>query len=75
MSILKAEKKEQMLKKQKSRIINAKNKKLNKINMVLLGAGLLLMLFGQNKVGSIIIWVGVAIFVYVKLSNIGSRRP
>lgn len=70
-----AEKKEQMQKMQKSRITNTKNKKLNKINMVILGAGLLLTLFGQNIVGSILIWIGVAIFVYVKLSNIGTRRP
>ena len=73
-SILKAEKKEQMIQKQKSRVIIAKNKKVNKINMVILGAGLLLMLLGQNVAGNILIWIGVGIFVYTLLSSISSRR-
>lgn len=72
--ILKAEKKEQMIQKQKSRVIIAKNKKVNKINMVILGAGLLLMLLGQNVAGNILIWIGVGIFVYTLLSSISSRR-
>ena len=72
--ILKAEKKEQMIQKQKSRVIIAKNKKVNKINMVILGAGLLLMLLGQTVAGNILIWIGVGIFVYTLLSSISSRR-
>ena len=71
---LKAEKKEKMIQKQKSRVIIAKNKKVNKINMVILGAGLLLMLLGQNMLGNILIWGGVGIFVYTLLSSISSRR-
>lgn len=71
---LKAEKKKQMIQKQKSRVIIAKNKKVNKINMVILGAGLLLVLLGQNVAGNLLIWIGVGIFVYVQLSAIIARR-
>jgi len=71
---LKADKKEQMIQKQKSRVVIAKNKKVNKINMIILGTGLLLSLLGQNVAGSILIWIGVGIFVYTLLSGIGRRR-
>lgn len=73
-STLKAEKKKQMIMNQKFRTINARNKKVNKINMVMLGTGLLLMLFEQNKIGSILIWIGVAIFAYTRLSSLFMRR-
>ena len=71
---MKAEKKEQMIRKQKSRTINARNKKVNKVNLVILGAGLLLVLLGQNVAGNLLIWIGVGIFVYVQLSAIIARR-
>ena len=74
MSTLKAEKKEQMIQKRKSRVIIAKSRKANKITILILGAGLLLMLFGQDKAGSIIIWIGVGIFVYTQLSGIIGKR-
>lgn len=71
---MKAEKKEKMIQRQKSRVVIAKNKKVNKINLVILGAGLLLMLLGQTVAGNILIWIGVGIFVYTLLSNLASRR-
>ena len=68
------EKKERIIKKQKFLAILARNRKINKINIFILGAGLLFMLIGQNVVGNIIIWPGVAIFIYTLLSNTIARR-
>jgi len=71
---VKTEKMERIIKKQKSLAILARNRKINKINIFILGAGLLFMLIGQNLVGNILIWPGVAIFIYTLLSNTNARR-
>lgn len=73
-SKLKLDKKERIIRKQKSRAILVRNKKINKINIFVLGVGLLLLLFGQNMVGNILIWVGVGTFVYTQLSGSMARR-
>lgn len=72
--MLKPDKKERIIKKQKSLAILARNRKINKINIFILGAGLLFILLEQNVIGSILIWPGIAIFVYTQISNINARR-
>ncbi len=72
--MLKPDKKERIIKKQKSLAILTRNRKINKINIFILGAGLLFILLEQNVIGSILIWPGIAIFVYTQISNINARR-
>ncbi|WP_406657110.1 hypothetical protein V7O62_00770 [Methanolobus sp. ZRKC2] len=71
---MKLEKKEKIIRKQKFRNILVRNKKINKINIFILGAGLLLTLLGQNQVASVLIWTGVAIFIYTTLTSAFARR-
>lgn len=73
-SKLKLDKKERIIRKQKSRAILVRNKKINKINIFVLGVGLLLLLLGQNLAGNVLIWVGVGTFVYTQLSGSMARR-
>lgn len=63
-----------MIRKQKSRAILARNRKINKINIFILGTGLLFIFLGWNEVGPLVIWSGVLIFVYTQLSSIIARR-
>ena len=72
---MKPEKKEKLIRKQKSRNILIRNKKINKINVFIFAAGLLLMFIGQEQIASILIWTGVAILVYTILSSIFAHRP
>lgn len=74
MSILKLEKKERIVKNQKYRSILVRNRKINRINIFILGAGLMLMLLGENQVASILMWTGFAIFIYTTLSSVFARR-
>jgi len=72
--ILKLEKKERITRKQKSRSILIRNRKINRMNIYVLGSGLLLMFLGENQIASVIIWIGFAIFVYTIISNAIARR-
>lgn len=71
---MKLEKKERIIRNQNSRSILVRNRKINKMNIFILGTGLLLMLLGQNQVASILIWAGVAIFMYTLLTSVFARR-
>lgn len=71
---MKLEKKERIIRNQNSRSILVRNRKINKMNIFILGAGLLLMLLGQNQVASILILAGVAIFMYTLLTSVFARR-
>jgi hypothetical protein len=73
-NILKLEKKERIIRKHKSRSILVRNRKINRINIFILGIGLMLMFLGQNQVASILIWAGVAIYMYTALTNAFARR-
>lgn len=74
MSILKLEKKERIIRNQNSRSILVRNRKINKMNIFILGAGFLLMFLGQDQFASILIWAGVAIFMYTLLTSVFARR-
>lgn len=70
---MKADKKENMIEKQKYIAILVRNRKLTKINLIILGSGLLLTL-GEVKIGGIIVWVGIVIFVFTLFSNLAAKK-
>jgi len=72
--ILKSEKKERMIRNQKYRNIRTRNKKINRINLMILAIGLLLLFLGQDILASVLIWAGVAIGMYTILSSIFAHR-
>lgn len=71
---MKAEIKENMIERQKYIAILVRNRKLTKVNLIILGSGLLLTLGGFEEVGSIIVWVGIVIFVFTLFSNVATKR-
>jgi hypothetical protein len=71
---MKADKKENMIERQKYIAILVRNRKLTKINLIILGSGLLLTLARFEDVGSIIVWVGIVIFVFTLFSNLAAKR-
>jgi len=74
---LKAEKKDNMVKMRAYKKVINQNKRINKINFVILAAGLLLVVLGVQKVGNYLLWVGMFVFFITALSGIfasGSLR-
>ena len=71
---MKAEKKENLTERQKYIAILVRNRQLTKVNLIILGSGLLLTLGGFEDVGSIIVWVGIVIFVFTLFSNLAAKK-
>jgi hypothetical protein len=71
---VKAEKKENLTERQKYIAILVRNRQLTKINLIILGSGLLLTLAHFEEVGSMIVWVGIVIFVFTLFSNLAAKR-
>lgn len=71
---MKADKKENMIERQKYIAILVRNRKLTKINLIILGSGLLLTLARFEEVGSLIVWVGIVIFVFTLFSNLAAKK-
>ncbi len=71
---MKAEKKENLTERQKYIAILTRNRQLTKVNLIILGSGLLLTLGGFEEYGSIIVWVGIVIFVFTLFSNLAAKR-
>ena len=74
---LKAEKKESMQKMRAYKKVRGQNKKLNKIYLVALAAGLLLTLLGMKEIGGYIMWTAIFVFILTGLLSIlasGSLR-
>lgn len=74
---MKAEKKDNMVKMRAYKKVINQNKRINKINFVILAAGLLLVVLGVQKVGNYLLWVGMFVFFITALSGIfasGSLR-
>lgn len=72
-----AEKKENLEKKRAYKKVVDQNKKINKINLVVLAVGLLLTVLGMEKAGSYLIWVGIFVLFITSISSIlasGSLR-
>ncbi|KAF5423426.1 MAG: hypothetical protein C5S45_00935 [Candidatus Methanocomedens sp.] len=70
---MKADKKENLTERQKYIAILVRNRKLTKINLIILGSGLLLTM-GEVKIGGIIVWVGIVIFVFTLFSNLAAKK-
>lgn len=72
-----AEKKENLEKMRAYKKVVDQNKRINKINLVVLVAGLLLTVLGMEKAGNYLIWVGIFVLFITVISGIlasGSLR-
>ena len=72
-----AEKKENLVKMRAYKKVVSQNKRINKINLVVLAAGLLLTILGMEKIGSYLLWVGIFVLFITAISGIlasGSLR-
>jgi hypothetical protein len=75
--VLKAEKKKNLAKMQAYKKVVSQNKRINKINLVVLVAGLLLTVLGMEKAGSYLLWTGMFVLLITAISGIlasGSLR-
>jgi hypothetical protein len=68
--VLKAEKKENLVKMQAYKKVADKNKKINKAGFILLAAGVLLTILGQEKVASYLLWTGMFVLFITAISGI-----
>ena len=71
---MKPEKKENLTERNKYIAILTRNRQLTKINLIILGSGLVLTMAGFEEIGSIIVWVGIVIFVFTLFSNLVAKR-
>ncbi|KXS41460.1 hypothetical protein HWN40_08360 [Methanolobus zinderi] len=70
---MKKEKKETIREQHKNLAVLHRNKKLLKINVIILSLGLALSYFGQEEIGEPMLWLGIIIFVYTLVSNYIAR--
>lgn len=70
---MKTEKKENMLAKQRYVAIMKRNRRINKVNIFILAAGLLLPLVGYKEIGDQVLWLGIIIFIYTMGSGLIAR--
>jgi len=70
---MKKEKKETLQEQHKNLAVLHRNKKLLKINVIILSLGLVLSYFGQEEIGEPMLWLGIIIFVYTLVSNYIAR--
>ena len=74
---MKAQKKENMVKMRAYKKVLDQNKRVNKINLVILAAGLVLTILGREKAGSYFLWTGMFVLLVTGISGIfasGSLR-
>ncbi|MCC7575388.1 MAG: hypothetical protein KK926_00965 [Methanomethylovorans sp.] len=71
---MKAYKKDQLHAKQRYIAILKTNKKLARINVLILSAGLALSYLGKDNIGNPLLWMGIIIFIYTISSNLIARR-
>lgn len=74
---MKAEKKENMEKMRAYKKVKDQNKRVNKINIVILAVGLILTVLGMEKIGSYFLWTGMFVLIITGISGIfasGSLR-
>ena len=69
MKLLKQEKKDNMVARQRAAAILKRNKKISNANIVILAVGLVLTFTAYDEIGRQIIWLGVMTFVYTLVSN------
>ena len=64
------EKKKNLVKMRGYKKVMAQNKRINKINFIVLAAGLLLILVGQGEIGNYVLWAGLFVFFSTAVSGI-----
>ena len=67
---MKAEKKKNLEKVQAYNKVVSQNKRINKINLVVLVAGLLLTVLGMENAGSYLLWTGMFVLLITAISGI-----
>lgn len=67
---MKDEKKEYLVHKQMYEETVRRNKKIGRINLLIIGTGLILKYLGRPELGDNFIWLGIVILLYTLGSNI-----
>ena len=67
---MKPEKKDQMTDEQQYKATVNRNRKISRINIFILGAGLILTLLDQIVIGTVLIYMGIIIFLFTLITNI-----
>lgn len=66
---MKQKKREHMLERQKHMVTLYRNRRLLKINVLILSFGLALSYIGKDVIGKPLLWAGIGIFIYTMVSN------
>jgi hypothetical protein len=67
---MKSEKKDQMTNEQQYKATVNRNRKISRVNIFILGAGLVLTLLDQIVIGTVLIYMGIIIFLFTLITNI-----
>jgi len=67
---MKPEKKDQMTNEQQYKAIVNRNRKISRVNIFILGAGLILTFLDEIVIGTVLIYMGIAIFLFTLITNI-----
>lgn len=67
---MKSEKKDQITNEQQYKATVNRNRKISRVNIFILGAGLVLTLLDQIVIGTVLIYMGIIIFLFTLITNI-----
>jgi hypothetical protein len=67
---MKSEKKDQMTNEQQYKATVNRNRKISRVNIFILGAGLILTILDQIVIGTVLIYMGIIIFLFTLITNI-----
>ncbi|MEA3293513.1 MAG: hypothetical protein U9P81_00845 [Euryarchaeota archaeon] len=67
---MKSEKKDQITNEQQYKATVNRNRKISRVNIFILGAGLILTLLDQIVIGTVLIYMGIIIFLFTLITNI-----
>ena len=67
---MKTEKRDQLTDEQQYKAVLNRNRKISRVNIFILGAGLILSLLNQMVIGTVLIYMGIGIFLFTLTTNI-----
>ena len=67
---MKTEKRDQLTVEQQYKAVLNRNRKISRVNIFILGAGLILSLLDQMEIGTVLIYMGIGIFLFTLTTNI-----
>lgn len=67
---MKTEKRDQLTDEQQYKAVLNRNRKISRVNIFILGAGLILSLLDQIVIGTVLIYMGIGIFLFTLTTNI-----